>query len=269
MSTTHRDPVTVAAALAGHYRLEGELGHGGMATVYRARDLKHDRRVAVKVLRPELASAIGAERFLREIAIAARLEHPHILTLIDSGRSAGGAGEPDLLYYVMPFVDGESLRDRIGRGGPLPVSEAVRLLREIVDAIAFAHRRGVVHRDIKPDNVMLFEHHAMILELLGAPAARKKYVLYDDGHYLPRAPMITESLNARPLARAGRALSGHANRRFASDSACRADGAAASGDPRDRRIPSNTAGWCRRHCRAPTCLSGAGVAFGSYCAGIR
>jgi len=157
-------PSGIVAALSSAYRIERELGHGGMATVYLAHDLKHDRQVAVKVLRPEIASAVGADRFLREIAIAARLEHPHVLTLIDSGRAAGASGDGDILYYVMPFVDGASLRDRIAAEGALPVSATVRILREIVDAVAFAHRRGVVHRDIKPDNIMLSEQHARVLD---------------------------------------------------------------------------------------------------------
>jgi formylglycine-generating enzyme required for sulfatase activity/dienelactone hydrolase len=146
------------AALAGRYDIERVLGHGGMATVYLARDVKHGRQVAVKVLRPDLAKAVGAERFLREIAIAARLQHPHILALIDSGEADG------FLYYVMPFAEGESLRNRLARGEALPVSEASRLLTEIVDGLAHAHRHRVVHRDLKPDNVMIAERHALVLD---------------------------------------------------------------------------------------------------------
>ena len=146
------------AALTDRYEVDREIGHGGMATVYRARDQKHDRLVAIKVLRPELAQAMSAERFLREISIAARLQSPHILPLLDSGEVDG------LLYYVMPFVDGESLRDLLSRSGALPPSEAMRLLREIVDGLAHAHRQGVVHRDIKPDNVMLSERHALLMD---------------------------------------------------------------------------------------------------------
>ncbi len=148
----------LAAALAGRYAVERELGHGGMATVHLARDLKHDRAVAIKVLRPELAQAMGGERFMREITIASQLQSPHILPLLDSGEADG------LLYYVMPLVDGESLRDLLAREGAMPPSEAMRLLREIVDGLAHAHRRGVVHRDIKPDNVMLAERHAMLMD---------------------------------------------------------------------------------------------------------
>ena len=148
------------AALADRYRIERELGAGGMATVYLAHDLKHERRVAIKVLRPELAAAIGAERFLREIRIAASLEHPHILTLIDSGEVPATGS----LYYVMPFVEGETLRQRLTDAGPLSVSEAARILREILDALAYAHRRGIVHRDIKPENIMLSGHHALVVD---------------------------------------------------------------------------------------------------------
>src|SRR6187551_533777 len=125
------------AALAGRYRIERELGRGGMATVYLAEDLKHHRPVAIKVLHPELAAALGHERFLREVEIAARLQHPHILTLIDSGEAGG------FLYYVMPFVDGVSLRTRLVREGELPIPDVVRIIREVADALAEAHAHGV------------------------------------------------------------------------------------------------------------------------------
>ena len=148
----------LATALAARYTVERELGHGGMATVYLAHDVKHGRAVAVKVLRPELAQAVTAERFLREISIAARLQSPHVLPLFDSGESDG------LLYYVMPYVEGESLRDQLARQGALAPSEAMRLLRDIVDGLAHAHRHGVVHRDIKPDNVMIAERHAIVVD---------------------------------------------------------------------------------------------------------
>lgn len=149
---------SLAAALAGRYTIERELGHGGMATVYLARDVKHDRAVAVKVLHPELSHAVTAARFLREIRIAARLQSPHVLPLFDSGEANG------LLYYVMPYVDGPSLRDLLARQGALAPSEAMRLLRDIVDGLAHAHRHGVVHRDIKPDNVMIAERHAIVVD---------------------------------------------------------------------------------------------------------
>jgi serine/threonine-protein kinase len=131
---------------------------GGMATVYLADDVKHGRKVALKVLRPELTAAMGTDRFPREIHIIAQLQHPHILPLYDSGSSGG------FLYYVMPFVEGESLRARITRLGPLPVNEAVRLLQEITEAMAYAHARGIVHRDIKPDNVMISGRHALVMD---------------------------------------------------------------------------------------------------------
>jgi tetratricopeptide (TPR) repeat protein/tRNA A-37 threonylcarbamoyl transferase component Bud32/TolB-like protein len=146
------------AALAGRYEIDKEIGQGGMATVYLADDLRHERKVAVKVLRPDLAAALGAERFLREIKIAANLTHPHILPLHDSGEAGG------FLYYVMPYIEGDTLRDRIEREGALPVSEAVRIIREVIDALALAHSQGVVHRDIKPDNVMLSGRHAMVMD---------------------------------------------------------------------------------------------------------
>lgn len=151
-------PSRLAAALADRYVFARELGQGGMATVYLADDQKHGRKVAIKVLRPELAATIGPERFLREIRIAAQLQHPHILPLLESGEADG------FLYYVMPYVDGQSLRDRLSRQGELPVHEAVKLLTEIVDALSYAHGRGVVHRDVKPDNVMLSGRHALVMD---------------------------------------------------------------------------------------------------------
>src|SRR6059036_559312 len=144
------------AALADRYALERELGHGGMATVYLARDLRHGRLVAIKVLRPEIAAALGPERFLREIQIAAQLAHPHILPLHDSG--AAGA----FLYYVMPYVEGESLRDRLAREPQLPVEQAVQITREVADALSYAHSHDVVHRDIKPENILFQAGHAVV-----------------------------------------------------------------------------------------------------------
>jgi tRNA A-37 threonylcarbamoyl transferase component Bud32/pimeloyl-ACP methyl ester carboxylesterase len=142
----------------GRYHVERELGVGGMATVYLARDVKHDRHVAIKVLRPELTHSLGPERFLREIHIVARLQHPHILGLIDSGESDG------ILYYVMPYVSGESLRTRLAREGEMPIPEAVWILREIADALAHAHAQQVIHRDIKPENVMFSSRHAQVAD---------------------------------------------------------------------------------------------------------
>ncbi|MCZ6755254.1 MAG: protein kinase [Gemmatimonadetes bacterium] len=146
------------AALAGRYEIERQIGQGGMATVYLAHDVKHERQVALKVLRPDLAAALGPERFTREIRIAAQLQHPHILPLHDSGDAEG------FLYYVMPYVEGESLRDRLNRSGELPIDDSIRIIREIVDAVAHAHEHGVVHRDLKPDNVMLSKRHALVMD---------------------------------------------------------------------------------------------------------
>ncbi|MGK2962769.1 MAG: protein kinase domain-containing protein [Gemmatimonadaceae bacterium] len=146
------------AALASRYSLDRELGRGGMATVYLADDLRHERRVAVKVLNAELSHALGADRFLREIKLAARLNHPHIVPLFDSGE-AGGA-----LYYVMPVIEGESLRDRLLRDGRIPSDEAVDLARGVASALDYAHRHGVVHRDIKPENIMLQDGEAVVMD---------------------------------------------------------------------------------------------------------
>jgi serine/threonine protein kinase len=137
------------AALAGRYRLERPLGEGGMATVYLAQDLKHNRHVALKVLKPELAEALGAQRFLKEIEVTANLQHPHILPLYDSGNASGA------LFYVMPLMRGESLRERLARDRQLPVSEAVHIVRQIAGALDFAHRQGILHRDIKPENILI------------------------------------------------------------------------------------------------------------------
>jgi len=151
--------------LADRYEIESEIGRGGMAAVYLAEDLKHRRKVAIKVLHPELASTLGSERFLQEIEIVAGLQHPHILPLHDSGEADG------LLYYVMPYVDGESLRDRLERKRQLPLDEAVRVAREIADALGYAHRNGVIHRDVKPGNILLREGHALIADFGIARAA--------------------------------------------------------------------------------------------------
>jgi eukaryotic-like serine/threonine-protein kinase len=149
---------TLKAALAGRYTLEKELGRGGMAAVYLARDLKHDRPVALKVLHAELAATLGSERFLREIGLAARLQHPHILTVLDSGEAAGR------LWFTMPYVEGESLRDRLLREKQLPVGDAVQITTETAAALDFAHRHGVVHRDIKPENILLCEGQALVAD---------------------------------------------------------------------------------------------------------
>ncbi len=151
-------PDRLVAALADRYAIERELGSGGMATVYLAEDLKLRRKVAVKVLRPDLAAALGPERFLREIEVAAQLHHPHILPLHDSGEADG------FLYYVMPYEEGQSLREKLAKEGELPIADAVRLLRDVVDGLAQAHKHGVVHRDIKPDNIMLSGRHALVTD---------------------------------------------------------------------------------------------------------
>ncbi|MBY0491828.1 MAG: protein kinase [Gemmatimonadaceae bacterium] len=171
-------PETLRTALADRYELLRELGAGGMATVYLARDLKHNRQVAVKVLRADLAAALGQERFLREIRIAAGLQHPHILPLYDSGEAAGA------LYYIMPYVNGETLRARMTRS-LVPVAEAQRILREIARALAYAHARGIVHRDIKPENVLLEPGVAYVADFGIAKAVDAART--DDGHGLTTA----------------------------------------------------------------------------------
>src|SRR2546426_306409 len=145
-------------ALADRYALERELGRGGMAVVFLARDLRHDRAVAIKVLRDEIAAALGAERFLREIQIAAKLHHPHILPLYDSG-AAG-----DLLYYVMPYVEGKSLRERLDHETQLPLDDALTITRQVAGALTYAHRHDVVHRDIKPENILLEAGEAVVAD---------------------------------------------------------------------------------------------------------
>ncbi len=146
------------AALTARYAVERELGSGGMATVYLAHDVKHERKVAIKVLRPELAAVLGAERFLNEIKVTANLQHPHILPLNDSGEAEG------FLYYVMPYVEGESLRDRLDREKQLSIDEALKIASEVADALGSAHRQDVVHRDIKPENILLREGHAVVAD---------------------------------------------------------------------------------------------------------
>ena len=145
-------------ALSGRYRIERQLGQGGMATVYLAQDLKHDRKVAVKVLKPELAAVLGAERFVVEIKTTAALQHPHILPLFDSGTADG------FLYYVMPYIEGETLRDRLNRENQLGVEDAIRITTEVADALDYAHRHGVIHRDIKPENILLHDGRPMVAD---------------------------------------------------------------------------------------------------------
>ncbi|MDB4892287.1 MAG: protein kinase, partial [Gemmatimonadetes bacterium] len=151
-------PTRLAHALGATYRIERELGAGGMATVYLARDLRHDRDVAIKVLHPDLGAALGSERFLSEIRTTARLQHPHILPLLDSGDADG------LLYYVMPYVTGETLRSRLERETQLPIDDALRIAREVADALGSAHALGIIHRDIKPENILLQGGHALVAD---------------------------------------------------------------------------------------------------------
>ena len=148
----------LAASLADRYEVQRELGAGGMATVYRAVDLKHQRDVAIKVLHPELGAALGSERFLSEIRTTARLQHPHVLPLLDSGEADG------LLYYVMPLVTGETLRHRLEREQQLPIDDAISIAREVADALGYAHGLGVIHRDIKPENILLRDGHALVAD---------------------------------------------------------------------------------------------------------
>ena len=154
----HDLPAAFTDHLIDRYEFQRELGRGGMATVYLARDIKHNRSVAVKVLRRDLAATLGAERFLKEIEIAAGLTHPHVLALHDSGAADG------TFYYVMPYVDGESLRDLLVREGSLPLDRAIALTKEVAGALTYAHRNGVVHRDIKPENILLAEGHAIVAD---------------------------------------------------------------------------------------------------------
>jgi serine/threonine-protein kinase len=158
---------SLISAIADRYRIERELGQGGMATVYLADDLRHDRKVALKVLRPELAAIIGAERFLAEIKTTAALQHPHILPLFDSGQA------DSFLFYVMPYVEGESLRDRLTREKQLPITDAVRIASEVASALDYAHRHQIIHRDIKPENILLHEGQALVADFGIALAASK------------------------------------------------------------------------------------------------
>ena len=146
------------AAFAGHYRIEREISRSAMAAVFLASDVRHDRPVAIKVLDREFAGETGVERFRREIKVVARFQHPHILPLFESGEAAGA------LFYVMPFVEGETLRGRINREGVLAIDEAVRITSEICDALSYAHAQGIVHRDIKPENILLNGPHALVLD---------------------------------------------------------------------------------------------------------
>ena len=179
------DPIDrLQHALAGRYRLERELGRGGMATVWRARDLRHDRDVAIKTLRPELAAAIGAERFQREIHLAAKLQHPNILPVFDSGDADG------VLWYAMPLVEGASLRDRLQRDGRVPAHEAVALVGELAGALHYAHASGIIHRDVKPENILLAHGHVLLADFGIARAAAQA-----DGARLTETGMAVGTLH--------------------------------------------------------------------------
>jgi tRNA A-37 threonylcarbamoyl transferase component Bud32/dienelactone hydrolase len=162
--------VTAGMILGDRYRIEQRIAEGGMAMVFLATDLRHDRRVAVKVLHESLAHTIGVQRFLREIEVIARLNHPHLLTLIDSGTSGG------FPYYVMPYIEAQSLRERITEAGQLPLDEAVRIAREVADGLAYAHERGVVHRDIKPSNILMSDGHAVVADFGIATAIKRSSI---------------------------------------------------------------------------------------------
>ena len=151
-------PLALGNALAGRYELQREIGRGGMATVYLARDVRHARLVALKLLDPELGALLGADRFLSEIRVTANLQHPNLLPLFDSGEANG------LLFYIMPFVDGESLRTRLDRERQLPVDEAIRIAVAIASALDYAHRHGVIHRDLKPENVLLHDGQPLVAD---------------------------------------------------------------------------------------------------------
>jgi len=157
-------PSRLASALADRYRIERELGQGGMATVYLAEDLKHDRKVAIKVLKPELAAVLGAERFVQEIKTTAALSHPHILPLFDSGSATAGQGSNEFLYYVMPYIEGETIRTKLERERQFGIEEAIRITTEVADALDYAHRNGVIHRDIKPENILLHDGRPMVMD---------------------------------------------------------------------------------------------------------
>jgi len=188
------------AAVSSRYVIERELGAGGMAKVYVAHDVKHDRDVAIKVLNPELSQSLGSERFLSEIRTTARLQHPHILPLLDSDAADG------LLYYVMPLVSGETLRARLAREKQLPIEDALLIAREVADALNHAHAHGVVHRDIKPENILLQDGHALVadfgialaLESAGGQRVTQTGISLGTPHYMsPEQGMGERAIDAR------------------------------------------------------------------------
>jgi hypothetical protein len=193
-------PTAFADAMRDRYEVEREIGAGGMATVHLARDVRHNRHVAIKVLKPELAASLGADRFLQEIEIAARLTHPHIVPLHDSGEAAG------FLYYVMPFIDGESLRTRMLREKRLDTAAALDIVADVGDALSYAHRQGVLHRDIKPENIMFSEGHPMVADFGiaralstagGAKITRTGLALGTPGYMSPEQAMGARDVDAR------------------------------------------------------------------------
>jgi serine/threonine-protein kinase len=195
------DPIALLkTAVADRYAIERELGRGGMATVYLARDLKHPRQVALKVLRPEVAGALGADRFLKEIELVSRLQHPHIVGLLDSGTVG------DLLYYVMPYIDGESLRHRLDRESQLPLDQAITLAREVAAALGYAHEGGIIHRDIKPENILLSAGQALVadfgiakaLDVAGGEKLTETGLSLGTPHYMsPEQASATRTLDGR------------------------------------------------------------------------
>jgi hypothetical protein len=198
-------PHQLRQALTGRYDLERVIGAGGMATVYLARDVRHGRQVAVKVLNPDLAAVIGTDRFLHEIEIAAQLAHPHILPLHDSGVT-GRAPTPEYLYYVMPFVEGPSLRRRLIEKTTLAMRDAVQIVDEVADALGYAHRRGIVHRDIKPENILFVEGHAVVADFGiakavatagGAQLTRSGFPLGTPGYMSPEQAAARGEIDAR------------------------------------------------------------------------
>ena len=238
----------LSEALGPDFRIERELGGGGMSRVFLAEDVKLARKVVVKVLPPEMAASVNQDRFRREIQLAARLQHPHVVPLL----SANASG--DLLWYVMPFIEGESLRAKLAREGELPVAEAVRLLREVTDALAYAHEQGVVHRDIKPDNVMVSRGHALVTDFgvakavsesgnasgltslgvaLGTPAYMAPEQASADPHVDHRADLYALGAVAYEML-AGRPPFTGGNRAGAADGAGHADAGAGQRPPAER-----------------------------------
>jgi serine/threonine protein kinase len=192
--------------LSGRYLLERELGRGGTATVYLARDLKHDRPVALKVLHPDVAATLGPERFKREIRVAARLQHPHVLTVLDSGEAVFGDTGRTRLWFTMPFVEGESLRERLTRSGPLPVSEALRIAREVAQALQYAHEHSVVHRDVKPENILLTRDGNTLVADFGIARSLDAAPV---GQLTAGVPSLTAPCRGSPTSRVARTCRSH------------------------------------------------------------